>query len=89
MSVQTVPVYGEFIGQTDAKETVNVIPPVMGYLEKVCFREGSQIRRGDPLFQIEQTSYKAAALESAEAKLAQDKATRRNTGVISPAWSRW
>jgi membrane fusion protein (multidrug efflux system) len=82
-----VPVYGEFIGQTDAKETVNVIPRVTGYLEKIYLREGSQIRRGDMLFQVEQANYKAA-MESAEAKLAQDKATlekyRRDIARLEP-----
>jgi len=87
VSVRTVPVYGEFIGQTDAKETVNVIPRVTGYLEKIYLREGSQIRRGDMLFQVEQANYKAA-MESAEAKLAQDKATlekyRRDIARLEP-----
>lgn len=87
VSVQTVPVYGEFIGQTDAKEMVNVIPRVTGYLEQVCFREGSQIHQGDQLFQIEQANYRAA-LESAEAKLAQDEAAlekyRRDIARLEP-----
>jgi membrane fusion protein, multidrug efflux system len=75
VKVQTVPIYGEFVGQTDAKEMVNIVPRVTGYLEKIFFREGSQIRKGDVLFQIEQQSYQAA-LESAEARLAQDRATQ-------------
>jgi RND family efflux transporter MFP subunit len=87
VAVETVPVYGEFTGQTDAKETVNVIPRVTGYLEKVSLREGSQIHQGDVLFQIEQANYKAA-LESAEARLAQDQATlekyRRDIARLTP-----
>jgi len=72
--VESVPVYGEFIGQTDAKEMVNIVPRVTGYLEKIRFREGEQVHQGDVLFEIEQALYKAA-LESAQAKLAQDEAT--------------
>ncbi len=71
--VQTVPVYGDFVGQTEAKETVNILPRVTGFLEKTPFREGSQMRKGDVLFQIEQAQYKAA-VTSAQAKLAQDQA---------------
>jgi RND family efflux transporter MFP subunit len=85
--VQSVPVYGEFIGQTDAKEMVNIVPRVTGYLEKIHFREGSEIHRGDLLFEIEQANYKAA-LEAAEAKLAQDQATlekhRRDIARLEP-----
>ena len=87
VAVQNVPVYGDFIGQTDAKEMVNVIPRVTGYLEKIYFREGSEIHQGGPLFQIEQANYKAA-LEAAEAKLAQDRATlekhRRDIARLEP-----
>jgi len=87
VAVQNVPVYGDFIGQTDAKEMVNVIPRVTGYLEKIYFQEGSEIHQGGPLFQIEQANYKAA-LEAAEAKLAQDRATvekhRRDIARLEP-----
>jgi membrane fusion protein, multidrug efflux system len=74
VAVRDVPVYGEFIGQTEAKDTVNVVPRVNGYLEKVNFVEGSHIHKGDALFQIERASYETT-LASAEAKLAQDQAS--------------
>jgi membrane fusion protein (multidrug efflux system) len=69
----TVPVMGDFIGQSSAIETVNVIPRVTGFLEKIYFTEGLEVHKGDALFQIEQTSYRIA-IESAQAKLAQDQA---------------
>lgn len=71
--VKTVPVYGEFVGQTAAKDTVNVEARVGGFLEKVFFTEGSRIQTGQVLFQIEQAPYRAA-LEAAQGKLAQDQA---------------
>ena len=40
VQVKTIPLYGDFIGQTDAKETVNIVPRVTGFLEKVVrFRQ--------------------------------------------------
>ena len=73
VKVTTVPVRGDFIGQSSAIETVNIVPRVTGFLEKVYFTEGLQVHTGEALFQIEQTSYRIA-IESAQAKLAQDQA---------------
>lgn len=73
VQVKNVPVYGDFVGQTEAKETVVIIPRVTGFLEKIFFKEGSTVHTGDTLFQIEPAAYRAA-LEQAEAKLAQDQA---------------
>jgi membrane fusion protein (multidrug efflux system) len=70
---KNVPVTGDFVGQTEAKETVTIVPRVTGFLEKIYFQEGATVRKGDSLFQIESASYKAA-LEQAQAKLAQDQA---------------
>ncbi|MBS1842070.1 MAG: efflux RND transporter periplasmic adaptor subunit [Acidobacteria bacterium] len=74
VGVKTIPIYGEFVGQTEAKDTVNIEARVAGFLEKVEFTEGTRIQAGQPLFQIEQAPY-AAALESSQAKLAQDQAS--------------
>ncbi len=74
VQVRNIPLYGDFIGQTDAKETVNIVPRVTGFLEKVYFTEGAPIHKGQMLYQIEQASYQAS-LESANAKLAQDQAS--------------
>jgi len=40
-----------------AKETVNLVPRVSGYLEKVAFQEGAMVKAGDLLFEIEDTVY--------------------------------
>ena len=69
----TVPVMGDFIGQSSPIETVNITPRVTGFLEKIYFTEGLEVHTGEALFQIEQTSYRIA-IESAQAKLAQDEA---------------
>ncbi len=74
VQVKTIPIYGDFIGQTDAKETVNIVPRVTGFLETIYFTEGARVHKGQMLYQIEQASYQAS-LESANAKLAQDQAS--------------
>jgi membrane fusion protein, multidrug efflux system len=73
IQVKSVPIYADFVGQTGAKDTVNVEARVAGFLEKVYFTEGTQVTKGQLLYQIEQAPYRAA-LESAQAKLAQDQA---------------
>lgn len=80
--VQTVPVQQQYVGQTSAKDTVDLRARVGGFLERVEFQEGAHVRAGQVLFQIEQSSYRAA-LASAEAALARDEAslTKANQDV--------
>jgi len=47
-----------FVGFVTAKETVTLVPRVSGFLEKVAFQEGSTVKKGDLLFEIEDTAYK-------------------------------
>lgn len=72
--VQSVPLTHEFVGQLSAKESVDLRARVSGYLQRINFQEGSHVRAGQVLFQIEQDSYKAT-LAAAEAQLARDKAS--------------
>ena len=63
---KTVPIYSEFVGQTTADETVELRARVEGVLEKVYFREGAPVRKGQLLFSIDKRPF-AAALQSAKA----------------------
>jgi RND family efflux transporter MFP subunit len=73
--LQTVTDYYEFTGTTAAIEEVEVRARVQGYLQKLCFVDGSDIRKGDLLFEIEPESFQAkrdqayALLKSSEAEL--------------------
>jgi len=64
-----------FAGRTEAVKTVDVRARVTGYLEKVHFKEGSDVKEGDLLFDIDPRTYKAdldraeAAVLKAEAHL--------------------
>jgi len=63
---RTVPVYSEFVGQTKADETVELRARVEGVLQKVYFREGSAVKKGQLLFTIDKRTFQAA-LDSARA----------------------
>jgi membrane fusion protein (multidrug efflux system) len=68
-----VPVYGEFVGRTDAKETVEIRARVEGFLKKRLFEEGSIVKAGDVLFEIEPRQYEEA-LRRAQADLDRQQA---------------
>jgi RND family efflux transporter MFP subunit len=61
----------EFVGTTQATLTVDLRAQVSGYLEKILFGDGSNVKVGDLLFVIEQAPYEVA-LDAAKA--AQQKA---------------
>jgi multidrug efflux pump subunit AcrA (membrane-fusion protein) len=52
VSQRTVPIYSEFVGQTKAKETVELRARVEGVLEKIYFKEGAPVKKGEHLFGI-------------------------------------
>ena len=58
----------EFTGRVMAVETVELRPRVGGYIERVEYREGSPVRKGQVLFVLDDRTYRAE-LERAEAEL--------------------
>ncbi len=67
-SVQNVTDYLTFTGNTAASDSVKLVARVEGYLEQQHFVDGARVRKGDPLFTIQQTQYKAQ-LKQAQAQL--------------------
>ena len=61
-------------GRTNAYRVAEVRPQVSGILMKRLFEEGAEVKEGQPLYQIDDATYKAA-LETAKAQLAQAQAT--------------
>src|SRR5258706_9897753 len=53
--------WDEFTGRMQAVETVEIRPRVSGYIDKVAFREGGQVKSGDLLFIIDPRPYQAEA----------------------------
>src|ERR1700688_2396399 len=84
-----------YTGRTDAVESVNVTPRVSGYIDKITFRAGERVHKGDLLFVIDPRPYQAV-LDQAKAQLRQAEANQqlqdanfarqdklRQTGVIA------
>jgi membrane fusion protein, multidrug efflux system len=61
--------FDEFTGRLEATETVDVRPRVSGTIDRVHFKEGQLIRKGDLLFTIDARPFRAE-LARAEAQLA-------------------
>jgi len=70
----SVPVQSLLGGRTVAFETSEVRPQVNGLIRRRQFTEGSYVRQGQPLFQIDPSLYRAAVNE-AQASVASARAT--------------
>ena len=93
--VRDVTAYSEFSGYTEAAQSVDLTARVSGFLEKVNFKPGQLVKKGDVLFLIEQAQYQAALdkaladLEKAKAelKLAEATLTRKQNAYKDKAIS--
>jgi multidrug efflux system membrane fusion protein len=75
----------EFTGRVEAMETVEIRARVQGFLEKINFKEGDEIKKGDLLYVIEQLPYKTD-LAKAEADIQrQDAALARAAADLARA----
>ena len=71
---ENIPIWIEYTGKTEASKRIEVRARVAGRLEKVFFKEGEYVEKGQNLFEIEKAVYEAA-LEQAKAKLQGDLAS--------------
>jgi RND family efflux transporter MFP subunit len=51
--------WDEYIGRLESPETVEIRARVSGYLDKVHFKEGKEVKKGDVLFTIDPRPYQA------------------------------
>jgi RND family efflux transporter MFP subunit len=87
--------WDEYIGRLESPETVEVRARVSGYLDKVHFKEGIEVKKGELLFTIDQRPYKAefdraeAEFERAQsqAELAKSEAERAKRLITTKAIS--
>jgi membrane fusion protein (multidrug efflux system) len=70
----------ELIGQTVAEDSVSVVPMVEGYLIKQGFDEGSMVKKGDLLFEIDPRPYEAQ-VKNAEGQVASARAQLINANI--------
>lgn len=65
--------YADFTSQTAAVESVEVRARVNGYLDKILFKEGMLVKKGDLLFEIDPRPYQAQ-VDFAQAQVAANEA---------------
>lgn len=70
---QDVPIYIDAIGQVISPVTVNIRPQVAGKLIKAYIQQGSIVKEGDALYEMDPRPY-LAILDEAKAQLAHDQA---------------
>src|SRR5947209_2004163 len=57
---RTVPLYREYVGRTEANLSVDVRPQVSGILLEAPFPQGAPVNKGEVLFRIDPSQYRAA-----------------------------
>lgn len=72
----------EFLGRIEAVNRVNVVARVTAFLEQRLFVEGSELRKGDPLYRLERGPFEAD-LASKRAQVAQLQATLENAKLTT------
>lgn len=70
---EDVQIFGEYVGRIRAASYVEIHARVEGYLEKMLFVEGKQVKQNEPLFIINSALYKAR-VEKARAQLKKNEA---------------
>lgn len=58
---KTVPAVFPFLAQIQSSHQVDVMARVNGFLEKICYREGEPVQKGQVLFQLDKKPFIAAA----------------------------
>lgn len=86
--------FDEYIGSTEASESVEVRTRVYGYLQSIEFKDGDHVKEEQPLFKIEPDDYQAVhnqalakitvwdtKLELSKVKLARNELLRKTNSV--------
>ncbi len=82
MHTESIALQSELPGRVSAVRVAQVRARVNGVVLKRLFREGSDVKAGQPLFQIDASSYQAA-VDSAQAALAKAQANLAQAGAIA------
>jgi len=77
-----VPVFGDWVANLDGYTNAQIQPQVTGYLIRQNYKEGSQVRKGQILYEIDPRPFQAA-VDQANGQLAQAKAQSRETRSLN------
>ena len=89
MTVQPTdaPARFQFVGQTESSQQVEIRARVSGFLERRVYQEGSSVKAGQVLFEIDKKPF-LAQLQAAKAELAQQQArllvAKQNLARVKP-----
>jgi membrane fusion protein (multidrug efflux system) len=91
VEVKDVPITAEYVAQTQSSQAVNIQARVSGFLDKRVYTEGSVVKAGQVLFQMDQKPFQAqvdaqkAALQRNQAALSVAKANLDRTKPLTEA----
>ena len=80
VTTTNLPLFEEWIATLDGDVNAQIHAQVTGYLLTQNYKEGSEVKTGDPLFEIDPRPFQAV-LDQARAKLEQDKAQKGKTAL--------
>jgi RND family efflux transporter MFP subunit len=80
--VRDVTDWDEYVGRFEAPQSVNLSARVTGVVTQILFRNGQDVKEGQPLFIIDPRPYRAT-LEQAEAQIASARATLANAKSVA------
>ncbi|HEX5325232.1 MAG TPA: efflux RND transporter periplasmic adaptor subunit [Acetobacteraceae bacterium] len=78
VQIKNVAPSNSFVGRVTAIQSVQVVPRVTAFIEDVPVQQGSEVKAGDVLFQLQKTQYQAA-VQAAQAQLASAQAALRQS----------
>lgn len=84
-----IPYEAEFVGETVSSQEVEIQARVEGFLESIDYREGTVVRKGDVLFQMDRKPFQAsldaarAELQAQQARLATASANLKRVGPLA------
>ncbi len=79
---EPIPIWKQYTGTTRAKSDQDVRARVSGILEAVYFKDGASVKKGQKLFKIEQTKYKATLDETIANKQKNEASFNRATADV-------
>jgi RND family efflux transporter MFP subunit len=74
--------WDEYVGKFEAPQSVNMSARITGVVTQILFRNGQDVKAGQPLFVIDPRPYRAT-LEQAEAQVASARATLVNAKSVA------
>ena len=81
-----IPVQIQAIGNVEAYQTVQIRSQVNGQIQKIFFKEGEDVREGQPLFQLDKRPFQAD-LEKASGQMKHDQAQAENSRIQAERYS--